>query len=408
MLALIVAGEAIFFLPFVLPRIFRITLLQVFAINDSQLGQLFAVYGTIALIAYLVGGPLADRFSTRWLMSIALWSTGASGFLLATLPGFYGLMGLYAFWGVSTILLFWAPLLRSTREVGGRGGSNLAFGLLEGGRGASAALIGTFAVALLAMLLPESEAVTEAGRNAAFQRVIRLFSSFVLFAGFVVFLVFRDRNRGEESPRLDWGQVRQVARYPQVWLQAAIIVCGYTGYRVTDGFPALAADYLGLDELGAAAFTTQALWLRPLAALAGGILATWFSTTRMVQISFMLVCTTSLGISQGWVVPGMAVMFGLVVTGTACSVYALRGLYYAIMEEGQVPLAVTGTAVGLVSIIGYLPDIYVSRMLGYFLDRYPGVEGHQHMYGWLAGFTFCGLIAVTLYRGVVRRQLAQG
>ena len=53
-------------------------------------------------------------------------------------------------------------------------------------------------------------------------------------------------------------------------------------------------------------------------------------------------------------------------------IFALRGLYYAIMEEGQVPLAYTGSAVGLVSVIGYTPDIFMGPLMGYLLDSAPG------------------------------------
>ena len=33
----------------------------------------------------------------------------------------------------------------------------------------------------------------------------------------------------------------------------------------------------------------------------------------------------------------------------------MRGLYFGIMQEGKVPLAFTGSAVGLVSVLGTLP-----------------------------------------------------
>ena len=72
MLALIVAGEAVFFLPFVLPRVFRSTLLEVFQLTNLQLGIAFSVYGAVAMLAYFLGGPLADRFSARKMMAFAL------------------------------------------------------------------------------------------------------------------------------------------------------------------------------------------------------------------------------------------------------------------------------------------------------------------------------------------------
>ena len=61
-------------------------------------------------------------------------------------------------------------------------------------------------------------------------------------------------------------------------------------------------------------------------------------------------------------------------------IFALRGLYYAIMEEGQVPLAYTGSAVGLVSVTGYAPDIFMGPLMGYLLDSAPGASGHRHVF----------------------------
>ena len=59
MFALVMAGEAIFGLPFVVARVFRATLLDVFEITNLQLGTAFSVYGVVAMLAYFPGGPLA-------------------------------------------------------------------------------------------------------------------------------------------------------------------------------------------------------------------------------------------------------------------------------------------------------------------------------------------------------------
>lgn len=405
LVTLIIAGESIFFLPFVLTRIFRVTYLQVLEIDNSQLGACFAVYGTVALLSYFVGGPLADKFEPRWLMSIALCSTGASGFLLAQFPSFNGLMLLYGFWGISTILLFWAPLIRSTREAGGGGGANMAFGILDGGRGLSAALIAVSAVSLLGWFLPENVAdISDAERAQAFGQVVRYFSCFVIAAGVVVFLTMKRHVRSEEDAlRFKPKDLGKVMRMPQVWLQALIIVCAYSAYRITDGFPQLAQDYLGLDELQAAGYASQALWLRPLGAVAGGVLATMFSTSRMCQWMFGLMATGGVLLGFGFVEQGVWVSFGGTLVCTCVGLYAMRGLYYAILEEGKIPLAVTGTAVGLVSIIGYLPDIYMARIMGYFYDNYPGVLGHQYSFMLLAVFAGIGILAVWRFRATVAK-----
>ncbi len=115
---LIIAGEAIFALPFVLPRVFRPTILETFGITNTELGGAMSVYGVVAMAAYFFGGPLADRFQVRKMMAIALWGTALGGLCLATVPRLSVLVALYAGWGVTTILLFWSGLLRATREWG--------------------------------------------------------------------------------------------------------------------------------------------------------------------------------------------------------------------------------------------------------------------------------------------------
>ena len=68
---LLLAAEAVFILPFVLPRIFRTTFLESFSISQTELGSCGSVYGIVALVSYFFGGPLADRFKPNLLMSVA-------------------------------------------------------------------------------------------------------------------------------------------------------------------------------------------------------------------------------------------------------------------------------------------------------------------------------------------------
>jgi sugar phosphate permease len=108
-LALIVAGESVFFLPFVIARVFRPTMLEVFGLTNLQLGTAMSVYGVIAMISYFPGGPLADRFPARKLISIALVATALGGIVLSLVPSLTVLKVLFGWWGVTTILLSVLP-----------------------------------------------------------------------------------------------------------------------------------------------------------------------------------------------------------------------------------------------------------------------------------------------------------
>ena len=50
--ALVIAGEMVFGLPFHTGRFFRPTMLDVFGFTNTQLGDLFAVYGVTAMLTY--------------------------------------------------------------------------------------------------------------------------------------------------------------------------------------------------------------------------------------------------------------------------------------------------------------------------------------------------------------------
>ena len=52
MFALIIAGEAIFLLPFILMRVFKPVIREAFVISDAQIGEAQALYGITAVISY--------------------------------------------------------------------------------------------------------------------------------------------------------------------------------------------------------------------------------------------------------------------------------------------------------------------------------------------------------------------
>jgi len=67
-------------------------------------------------------------------------------------------------------------------------------------------------------------------------------------------------------------------------------------------------------------------------------------------------------------------------------------------------LVLTGTAVGLISLIGYTPDIFAGPAMGFLLENSPGEVGHQHVFWMLALFSFIGGIAALYYYQLYRKQ----
>ena len=399
---LVLAGEVIFFLPFVLPRVFKPTLLSVLGIGNLELGAYFSAYGLVAVGAYLLGGPLADRFAPGGLMAAALATTGLGGAYLYTLPPTRGMLWLYAAWGLTTILLFWAAMLRATRVIGGRGRQGLAFGVLDGGRGLVAGLIATAGVWVLGAWLPDGGAgAGPEAQRAAFRAVVAAGVGLVLATAALTYVVLRrlpgQGAAGAGRPPLQWGRVREVLRRRAVWLNAVVILCAYSGYRILDDVSLLAAEALGYDEVASARLGAWGLYLRPVAAVGAGWLADRSRASRMSLWGFVAMGGGGLAVASG--LTG-GVLPWVVVSGVALAslgVYALRGLYFALLAEGDVPVALTGTAVGVVSVVGYLPDIYMAPLMGWLLDGWPGVAGHRWVFGLAAGFAVVGAGAAYTY-----------
>lgn len=392
---LILAGEAIFFLPFILPRVFRASLLKVYDITNIELGSYFSIYGFTALVSYLFGGPLADKFPANRLMSSALFLTAIGGFVLWLWPTKLVMPYLYAYWGVSTILLFWAPLIRTTRFWGGEQLQARAFGWLEAGRGLTAALLGLASVLIFS--LPQSEAANEFVSNeraGSYSRIMLVTSVFIALVALLVWIVLPNtiNKQGDNYGQWYVKLLPNLFKMPTLWLLTVIIVCAYSGYKITDNFSLYVHDVLGFSEPQAAWVGSAALWVRALVALLIGGFADRFRVDKLIAVSFTLMVGTSLLVANG-LFSQVALISLANFVFLLLGVYSVRSLYFVLIDKGKIPLILTGTAVGLVSVLGFTPDIYMGPWMGRLLDINPGELGHQKVFMLSASFGSIGLIA---------------
>jgi nitrate/nitrite transporter NarK len=401
MLGLIIAGEAVFLLPYYPARFFRPTVLEVLDLSNTELGAAQGVYGILAMAGYFLGGPLADRFPARNLLATSLWATAAGGLYMATFPGYRGALILWGFFGVTTILFFWAALIRATRDWGGHDTQGRAYGLLDGGRGLLGAVLTSIGVVIFGLAFPDGYGVASfEDKQEALRVVIYGFTAVTAATGVFVWFVVSDGHPPDEpdleewKPHTEsvWTHILRVLRIPAVWLNAIIILCAYVGYKGFDNYGLFAVQGYGIDEITAGQIVAVGAWMRPIGALGAGLLGDRLNASRMLVITFALLLASHLFFALTTPIPGLVwVVFSNTLLG-ALMIYGLRSLYFALLEEEKVPPAVTGTAVGFVSVIGFTPDIFVAYVGGILLDRSPGLVGHQHYFMFLAAFAALGVI----------------
>ncbi len=404
------AGEAIFALPFHLARFFRPIMLELFNLTPTQLGAAQGIYGIVAMLAYFPGGVLADRFSAYKLMSFALWVTALGGLYMATFPNYFQSCFLFGFFGISTILLFWGALIRTTREWGDKNSQGLAFGLLEGGRGLLAVILASLGVLLFQVLFPlgyDSASFEE--KQNVFRIVILGYSFSTAFVGAYIWIVFSAHSKDtfQSAHIKTWtnifSNIKKTCLLQSVWLQSLIVLSAYVGFKGFDNFSLYAVDVYGYDEMEAAMLITLGSWVRPIAALTIGILADRFDVVKMLSICFLILLLADLHFA--FVTPDITLAWVLMLNAvlTCIAIFGLRGLYFAVFENTKVSYSMTGTAVGVVSVIGFLPDVFVLFVAGLFIEGSPGLAGHQHFFAFLAFFACIGLVSSMLLMRHVKR-----
>jgi len=185
-----------------------------------------------------------------------------------------------------------------------------------------------------------------------------------------------------------------VIRRPIIWAQAAIIVCAYCTYKAVDYYSLYLVEVIGMDEVQAARVASWGAFIRPVGALTAGIMADRFNTRGSLGVAFAVLGTSYFVLSMA--MPDTTGRF-VIYANLAISlfaVFALRGIYFALLQETRTPRHITGAAVGLISVVGYTPEIFFGPIAGRILDATPGAGGFHDLFAFLTGIMALGVIVV--------------
>ncbi len=397
MTVLSLAGGIIFLLPF-LQEVYYKPLADALSLNNTEVGSLLSIFGVTSMISYFPGGWLADRVSPRKLVSGSLLATGAAGLYFATFPSYKISLAIHAFWGFAIALLFWGAMIRATRMWASSEDQGKAFGILETGRGVGEIAASMTALAVFGLL---------GSGKFALVIVITGMSGLIVILGIAAWIVLDDGDSTEaaDNASISLEDVITVLRMPIVWLIATVIFTGYSAYWGTFRFTPYATDIFGLSVTIAAWIAVAKMWLKPFAAFVAGIVSDKIGIAKTVAFLFVVLVGNYVLFA---LLPGKEILIPLMLANIALAslaVFAMRGIYFALLEEGGVPMAVTGTAAGIVSVIGFTPDIFMPIMGGWLIDTYPGETGYDYFFLSTAAICAVGFVAslVIFYRYVANQ-----
>ena len=387
---LIFTGELIFALPFHVNRFFRPSLLEEFQYTNYMMGMAFTTYGITALICYFPGGYIADKFNARKLLSLSLIFTSLGGILLLFYNNFFFLCFIYGYWGITSILFCWSALIKATKIVGGNR-QGLSFGILEAGRGLVAATLSSIAVIVFT-----STFIKNINDNSFFlagsplKAVITFYSITTFIAGIVIWFYFKDESNSKPSIGLRVAFKKIKKFYKLIFFQSLIVLTAYSAYKGIDYYSQFFYEIMNYSKEKAASTMSNLSYLRPLCAIFAGLIADKMSATKLSIYLFIALTLAFLylGVISTIFNLEIFIMINIMISMTA--VFALRGIYFCYLQETKIPTNIIGFSVGIISLIGFFPDVYIGPIFGYFLDTYNKLEAFNLCYLFLLILSLIG------------------
>jgi hypothetical protein len=143
--------------------------------------------------------------------------------------------------------------------------------------------------------------------------------------------------------------------------------------------------------------------MRPIGGIGGGWLGDRFSNVSVLIVALLL---ASLGVFGLIVFPALNSLGLLIATVIFIGLmtYAIRGLYWAILDTCDIPLRITGLAIGIVSVVGYLPDAFIPLINGYLTEHFPGALGYKLYFGYVGAVGLLGTLAAVALRARVKHK----
>jgi MFS family permease len=395
LIVLFMGGGCIYILPYLSSYLY-IPMKDAMHLDNLQIGLIGSAMGFTSMVFYWPGGWMADRFSPRKLIAFSLVINGLLGFWLATIPSFKLLLVIYFLMGMFLTLTYWSALIKMVRLLAPSAQQGRYFGILEGGRNLTAVVVVAAGLYLFDWL---------GSNDNGLRWAIILFSAVLLALGVLSWVCLPETTATSATAADETGKmplleaIGRVVRIPAVWLAMLIIWCAYvTSVGVSYLTPYATDVYKQSVVFGGMLYTIVQSTGMLASPIAGFFADRWTTSRTIIWLMLGLVLCWLLFV----IVPGGPQLFLLLLINSiaiGCVLYALRGIYYALLEEGAIPMALTGMATGLISMVAYTPDVFVPALAGHLLDRYAADGlGYRYLFLVMAIFSAAGVGLTLLFR----------
>lgn len=384
---------------------FYVPMQEFMGLSHTQIGTAMSVAGLISTFGFLASIYLTDRVSKKIMIPLSLISICVCGIALSTFPSYPVFLLIYCLLAICADMLYWPTMLKTVRLLGNADEQGRMFGIMEAGRGLMDTIIAFGALGIFSAL----------GSTAFGLKMAILFYSIVpgVIGIIMYFLLEPDEapaaaasQENVSANKRAWEGVVRALKNKNIWLVSFNVFFVYSVYcGLTYFIPFLEEAYaLPAALVGVYGIINQ-YGLKMLGGPIGGFITdkVLHSATKYLQIAFVIVGVI---LAVFAMLPhqsmGIAVGMAITLTISAC-VYSMRAIFFAPMDEVDVPREITGSAMSMGSFIGYLPGAFMYAVYGGILDKFEGLAGYRIVYIIMAVFAVGGLLLSTYILRIIKK-----
>lgn len=389
---------------------YQVTILEVFNLTQPQLNNFYSMLGMAYVIGYIPSGLIADKVSAKKLIAISLLGTSLCGFWFAQVPGNGSVNAIFFLWGIFSVFTFWSAHMKIVKMLAKESEEGRFFGILDGGRGVVEALMASIGLALFAAILGNGESLAD--KQSAIVSVVYLYSAIVLVVAVLIILFVDDdkklatlaENNGErsEDEKFHLKDVGKLLKNKYVYLMGGIIFMGYTVFWTVYYLGGFLQTNVGIDAVTVGTITVIILWMRPVGGFIGGFMADRIGRPTTIKIAVgcaavLLLITTMIPVASANLFPIIMVILGIFL-------YMIRGTYWSLLGMSKIEATMMGTAIGVISFIGYLPDIILPQLNSYLWATFGDQGGYNAYFIVSAVFGVVGIVILTVYAKLNQKE----
>lgn len=368
-------------------------------LTDIQIGSIGFIYGLFNVLGYIPTGIIAEKFNTKKMLIFSCLGMGLVTVWYSFYPGYAMYLVIHALYGVFSVWTFWSPYLKAVRKLGSEEEQSRLYGISEGLRGVAQTVVAFICLGALGMFT---------STVVGFRVMILINAAVFFLLAVAVIVLVPDFDKDEESKEETKKQENVIVGMfkmlgnSSTWICIFVIMCGYCLWNTVNGYVGTyCTRVLALSpSISSTLSIIRSYVIVFIAGVSGGIIMDKFKSRgfglMLVYTGIIITSIATMGLSH------ITLICAVVTIVISYLVNVIKATYWSILGDAGIPMAATGLATGIISLIGLTPDFFVSPIISRFIaygESVGNVElGFNIMYIWMIVWAVLGIVAAFILK----------